>query len=106
MCMYVGDFALYSFCKVKTEEPWPYLGCRLLYLEFLSSQIKDNRFVLNSSEILNNRYEHDIRYHPLSTPVFKKILQNNLLFVQNLSLIGDNNWLPCYHGLFSNIAIF
>ena len=78
---------------------------RLLYPKFCSSKIKNNSFVLNSSKILNYLYEHDIPYHLLSTPVFKKRFKNHLLFVQNLSIIGDHNWLPCNHDIFSNITI-
>ena len=78
---------------------------RLLYPKFLLSKIKSNSFVLNASKILNYLYDHDIPYHLLSTPVFKKRLKNHLLYMQNLSLIGDCSWLPCNHDIFSNIEI-
>ena len=78
---------------------------RLILPKFRTTRMKNSSFVLNVSKILNYLYINDIPYHILSPYVFKKRLKTHLLTVQNISLDGDPNWLPCNHDLFSYVTI-
>ena len=73
---------------------------RLIFPKFTLSKVKDNNFVFNASKILNYLMDHAIPYHILTVAIFKKILKNHLLNIQNISINGDENWLPCNHDLF------
>jgi hypothetical protein len=77
---------------------------KILYPKFSMSKIKNND-IFNSSKILNYLLGHDIPYHILPITTFKKRLKNYLLNIQNRSIPGDNNWLPCNHDFFSNIVV-
>ena len=78
---------------------------KILYPKFSMSKIKNNDFIFNSSKILNHLLGHDIPYHILPMTTFKKRMKNHLLNIQNRSIPGDNNWLPCNHDIFSNIVV-
>ena len=78
---------------------------RLIYPKFQNSKIKNSSFVFNASKILNYLCDHEIPYYILTAPIFKLRLKNHLLHVQNKSLKGDDNWLPCNHDLFSNVTV-
>ena len=78
---------------------------RLLLPKFSLSKARDNSFIFNASKILNYLLEHAIPYHILSAAVFKLRLKKHLMNIQNLSVDGDENWLPCNYNLFSNITI-
>ena len=77
---------------------------RLIYPKFHSSKIKDSSFIFNASKILNYLYDHGIPYFILTASTFKVRLKKYLLNIQNISLKGDDNWLPCNHDIFSNIT--
>ena len=78
---------------------------RLIFPKFSHTKIKNNSFVFNSSKILNYLLDHAIPYYILSDKVFKHRFKSHLINIQNLSLEGDDNWLPCNHDLFSNISV-
>ena len=78
---------------------------RLIFPKFSHTKIKNNSFVFNSSKILNYLLDHAIPYYILSDTVFKHRFKSHLINIQNLSLEGDDNWLPCNHDLFSNISV-
>ncbi len=78
---------------------------RLLLPRFTSTRIKDNNFIFNASKIINYLFDHAIPYHLLTVAVFKKRLKMHLLNTQNVSVNGDDSWLPCNHDLFSNVTV-
>ena len=78
---------------------------RLILPKFNRSSVKTNSFIFNSSKILNYLLQHDIPYHILPLSIFKKRLKRHLQATQNLSVNGDDSWLPCNHDLFSNVTV-
>ena len=78
---------------------------RLIYPKFNLSKVKDSNFTFNASKILKYFLNNDIPYHILSASVFKKRLKSHLINMQNQSITGDVNWLPCNHDLFSQVAV-
>jgi hypothetical protein len=78
---------------------------KILFPKLSMSEIKNNDFIFSSSKILNYLLGHDIPYHILPITTFKKRLKNHLLNIQNRSIPGDNNWLPCNHDIFLNIVV-
>ena len=79
---------------------------RLIFPKFNLSKIKDNNFIFNASKILNYLLVNDIPYYILSASVFKKRLKSHLINMQNQSITGDVNWLPCNHDLFSQVTVW
>ena len=79
---------------------------RLIYPKFKFESLKEKSFTFNSSKILNYFIDQDIPYFGIiSDPVFKLRLKRHLLTIQGQSRIGDEEWLPSNHNIFSDVRL-